>query len=79
MFEQNTLFGVAGIKNLGSKNKEGIISTLIGARPPKVCTEGQYISVFPLDECLIAGHRSVLKKSRSMNPLAMDGIYMPQT
>ncbi len=70
--EQETLFGVAGIENLGKKNWGGIISTLDGAvmnwPDPKENgldrfgnKSGYARSVFVLDECLIAGHRNVFE------------------
>ena len=61
--EKNTLFGVAGVRNEGNKNWGKTISTLNGTRtnwPPD--EEEKYTTVFTLDECLIAGHRSVFEK-----------------
>lgn len=61
--DKNTLFGTAGVKNEGRLNWGGIISTLDGAKMNWSSNdENNTVSVFVLDECIIAGHVSLFNK-----------------
>lgn len=74
--EKDTLFGVAGARNEGRKNRGKTISTLVGeAANWSPAETGTYAPVFSLDECLIAGHRSVFERV-SFDEKTCDGWHL---
>lgn len=74
MAEQNSLFGVARVHNNGSDNWGKTVSTLRDG-VMNWPSGSQYVDVFSLDECLLAGYKKVFDQV-SFDEKVCDGWHL---